>query len=62
MTEEIKPYLAKTRFKVLSERSLVILWKEFSDIQHASYLIVDPMSVKRFKKWIATGKDDEAWS
>lgn len=38
------------------------LWSEFSEIQCASWLIIDRESVSRFKDWMKSGDPDDAWS
>ncbi len=37
-------------------------WLAFSEIQHASRLVVDDESVARFRKWRTTHNSDDAWS
>ena len=37
-------------------------WIEFSEIQCASWIVVDKESMRRFEKWKETGDPDEAWS
>jgi len=37
-------------------------WIEFSEIQCASNLVKEPFSVARFKQWLDSGDDDDAWS
>lgn len=51
-----------TAISYLSGRALDLLWAEFSNIQHASSLIVDEESMERFKKWLESGDDKDAWS
>jgi hypothetical protein len=50
------------QFNFMSENALMILWKRFSEIQHANFLIIDGDAIERFVKWIETGDDNEAWS
>ena len=37
-------------------------WREFSEIQCATWIYVDKESLTRFIKWIISGDDEEAWS
>jgi hypothetical protein len=37
-------------------------WREFSEIQHATFLIVDEESLVRYRLWEASGDDEDAWS
>lgn len=39
-----------------------ILWRRFSKVQCAEYLVVDKDSLDRFNLWIETGNDNDAWS
>ena len=38
------------------------LWRKFSNIQHAEYIVVDEESMKRFLLWRQTGNEEDAWS
>lgn len=40
----------------------VKLWEEFSEIQCASWIIMDKFSIDRFSEWLKTGDDNDAWS
>jgi hypothetical protein len=46
----------------LSDRALYALYTEFCNIQAANWLVVDKESMDRFKKWIETGDELEAWT
>ena len=60
--DELKPIMAKTEFRWLSEGALTILWEEFSQIQCAEYLTPDKESGERFCKWLSSGDANDVWS
>ncbi len=38
------------------------LWQEFSEVQCASWIVIDRCSIERFSEWLKTGINDDAWS
>ena len=38
------------------------VWREFSEIQCATYLVIDEDTTKRFKLWRISGDPEDAWS
>lgn len=37
-------------------------YQRFCEIQSATCLMVDPETVARFRLWLDTGKDEDAWA
>ena len=46
----------------ISGRFLVPLWYAFSSVQCATFMCVTDDAKERFKAWLKTGDDKEAWS
>lgn len=38
------------------------LWREFSSIQCATWIVIDPESMARFNQWKLSEDNDDAWS
>jgi hypothetical protein len=38
------------------------LWRQFSEIQQASFLLVTVEAIERFRLWRETGADEDAWA
>ena len=60
--ERLYELLADTPYTKMSIIELGIKWGEFSNIQQASFLIVNEEGLRRFVTWMETGNDDDAWS
>lgn len=58
----LKEMMANTKLHFISEKIFILLWKKFSDIQHATFLILNNENKERFLEWIVSGNDDDAWS
>ncbi len=59
---KLKKFLLDTPYSKISITVLRILWGRFSEIQEAVFLICDKESVERFKEWVESGDDNDAWS
>lgn len=46
----------------LPDHILAILWREFSIIQQAEWIIVDEQSAERFYAWFVSGDAADAWA
>ena len=43
-----------------TDTAINVLWSVFSEINWASFLVVDTESIERFKEWLLSGDPDDA--
>ncbi len=49
-------------FPALPDHALELLYDKFSEIQAATWLVVNDETAARFLRWFKSGDDDDAWS
>ena len=58
---DLKELLKDTNVGCLSEKALFVLWRKFSEIQHATWMGLNIESKEAFMRWVVSGKDNHAW-